>query len=96
MAILKKSQIKKVYSHPGSVLLIVYQRQSLDEQKRMEEELTEEVEGAKRRIDEINRELNQVGHPTQSRSKPCDVFCLLKQTSIQNKMIHMAHTHIGV
>uniref|UniRef100_A0AAX7SSJ4 Structural maintenance of chromosomes protein 1A n=1 Tax=Astatotilapia calliptera TaxID=8154 RepID=A0AAX7SSJ4_ASTCA len=35
-------------------------RQSLDEQKRMEEELTEEVESAKRRIDEINMELNQV------------------------------------
>lgn len=35
-------------------------RQSLDEQKRMEEELTEEVELAKRRIDEINMELNQV------------------------------------
>lgn len=35
-------------------------RQSLDEQKRMEEELTEEVEMAKRRIDEINMELNQV------------------------------------
>lgn len=35
-------------------------RQSLDEQKRMEEELTEEVEMAKRRIDEINTELNQV------------------------------------
>jgi len=35
-------------------------RQSLDEQRRMEEELTEEVELAKRRIDEINMELNQV------------------------------------
>ncbi|MBN3316493.1 SMC1A protein, partial [Atractosteus spatula] len=35
-------------------------RQSLDEQKRLEEELTEEVEQAKRRIDEINTELNQV------------------------------------
>lgn len=35
-------------------------RQSLDEQKRLEEELTEEVELAKRRIDEINMELNQV------------------------------------
>uniref|UniRef100_A0AAQ5Y1F8 Structural maintenance of chromosomes protein n=1 Tax=Amphiprion ocellaris TaxID=80972 RepID=A0AAQ5Y1F8_AMPOC len=35
-------------------------KQSLDEQKRMEEELTEEVEMAKRRIDEINMELNQV------------------------------------
>lgn len=32
----------------------------MDEQKRMEEELTEEVELAKRRIDEINMELNQV------------------------------------
>ncbi|KAI4823715.1 structural maintenance of chromosomes protein 1A [Gymnodraco acuticeps] len=39
---------------------ITTSRQSLDEQKRMEEELTEEVEGAKRRIDEINTELNQV------------------------------------
>lgn len=38
-------------------------RQSLDEQKRMEEELTEEVEMAKRRIDEINMELNQVLNP---------------------------------
>uniref|UniRef100_A0A8C9T0U6 Structural maintenance of chromosomes protein n=1 Tax=Scleropages formosus TaxID=113540 RepID=A0A8C9T0U6_SCLFO len=37
-----------------------YWLQSLDEQKRMEEELTEEVEQAKRRIDEINMELNQV------------------------------------
>uniref|UniRef100_A0A9J7ZZT4 Structural maintenance of chromosomes protein n=1 Tax=Cyprinus carpio carpio TaxID=630221 RepID=A0A9J7ZZT4_CYPCA len=34
--------------------------ESLDEQRRMEEELTEEVELAKRRIDEINMELNQV------------------------------------
>lgn len=41
------------------VRLLCY-RQSLDEQKRMEEELTEEVEQAKRRIDEINMELNQV------------------------------------
>lgn len=39
---------------------ITTSRQSLDEQKRMEEELTEEVELAKRRIDEINMELNQV------------------------------------
>uniref|UniRef100_A0A8C2CD46 Structural maintenance of chromosomes protein 1A n=1 Tax=Cyprinus carpio TaxID=7962 RepID=A0A8C2CD46_CYPCA len=39
---------------------ITTSRQSLDEQKRMEEELTEEVEQAKRRIDEINMELNQV------------------------------------
>lgn len=39
-------------------------RQSLDEQKRMEEELTEEVEMAKRRIDEINMELNSVTLPT--------------------------------
>ncbi|XP_067302075.1 structural maintenance of chromosomes protein 1A [Pseudorasbora parva] len=39
---------------------IATSRQSLDEQKRMEEELTEEVELAKRRIDEINMELNQV------------------------------------
>lgn len=43
-------------------------RQSLDEQKRMEEELTEEVEMAKRRIDEINMELNQVLN-TQERKK---------------------------
>uniref|UniRef100_A0A8C2IMA1 Structural maintenance of chromosomes protein 1A n=1 Tax=Cyprinus carpio TaxID=7962 RepID=A0A8C2IMA1_CYPCA len=40
---------------------ITTSRQSLDEQKRMEEELTEEVEQAKRRIDEINMELNQLG-----------------------------------
>ncbi|XP_051961214.1 structural maintenance of chromosomes protein 1A [Xyrauchen texanus] len=39
---------------------ITTSRQSLDEQKCMEEELTEEVELAKRRIDEINMELNQV------------------------------------
>ncbi|MBN3300111.1 SMC1A protein, partial [Amia calva] len=39
---------------------ITTSRQSLDEQKRLEEELTEEVEQAKRRIDEINTELNQV------------------------------------
>ncbi|KAM4564107.1 structural maintenance of chromosomes protein 1A [Odontesthes bonariensis] len=39
---------------------ITTSRQSLDEQKRMEEELTDEVEMAKRRIDEINTELNQV------------------------------------
>ncbi|TRY66480.1 hypothetical protein DNTS_005370, partial [Danionella cerebrum] len=39
---------------------ITTSRQSLDEQRRMEEELTEEVELAKRRIDEINLELNQV------------------------------------
>lgn len=39
---------------------VTHNRQSLDEQKRMEEELTEEVEMAKRRIDEINMELNQV------------------------------------
>lgn len=41
-------------------LLLLCYRQSLDEQKKMEEELTEEVEQAKRRIDEINMELNQV------------------------------------
>lgn len=46
-----------VHSHSFVLLLL---RQSLDEQKRMEEELTEEVEMAKRRIDEINVELNQV------------------------------------
>lgn len=39
---------------------ITTSKQSLDEQKRMEEELTEQVEGAKNRIDEINLELNQV------------------------------------
>uniref|UniRef100_A0A8C4S928 Structural maintenance of chromosomes protein n=1 Tax=Erpetoichthys calabaricus TaxID=27687 RepID=A0A8C4S928_ERPCA len=39
---------------------IATSRQSLDEQKKLEEELTEEVELAKRRIDEINMELNQV------------------------------------
>ncbi|XP_076874613.1 structural maintenance of chromosomes protein 1A [Brachyhypopomus gauderio] len=39
---------------------IATSRQSLDEQRRMEEELTGEVELAKRRIDEINMELNQV------------------------------------
>uniref|UniRef100_A0A3P9GYH0 Structural maintenance of chromosomes protein n=1 Tax=Oryzias latipes TaxID=8090 RepID=A0A3P9GYH0_ORYLA len=43
-------KIRRLYCH----------QQSLDEQKRMEEELTEEVEMAKRRIDEINMELNQV------------------------------------
>uniref|UniRef100_A0A669EXI0 Structural maintenance of chromosomes protein 1A n=1 Tax=Oreochromis niloticus TaxID=8128 RepID=A0A669EXI0_ORENI len=47
---------------------IATSRQSLDEQKRMEEELTEEVEMAKRRIDEINMELNQVLN-TQERKK---------------------------
>lgn len=41
-------------------LFVSLTRQSLDEQRRMEEELTEEVELAKRRIDEINMELNQV------------------------------------
>lgn len=46
-----------LYSHIFDMLTL---RQSLDEQKRMEEELTEEVEMAKRRIDEINMELNQV------------------------------------
>uniref|UniRef100_A0A8C0IV52 Structural maintenance of chromosomes protein 1A n=1 Tax=Chelonoidis abingdonii TaxID=106734 RepID=A0A8C0IV52_CHEAB len=35
-------------------------RCSLEEQKKLEGELTEEVELAKRRIDEINKELNQV------------------------------------
>lgn len=42
------------------ILKLFITRQSLDEQRRMEEELTEEVELAKRRIDEINMELNQV------------------------------------
>lgn len=46
--------------HSKSFLSHFLYRQSLDEQKRMEEELTEEVEMAKRRIDEINMELNQV------------------------------------
>lgn len=32
----------------------------MEEQKKLEGELTEEVELAKRRIDEINKELNQV------------------------------------
>lgn len=45
--------------YPNTCVLVTL-RQSLDEQKRMEEELTEEVEMAKRRIDEINKELNQV------------------------------------
>uniref|UniRef100_A0A8C7Q6Q3 Structural maintenance of chromosomes protein n=2 Tax=Oncorhynchus TaxID=8016 RepID=A0A8C7Q6Q3_ONCMY len=40
---------------------ITTSKQSLDEQNRMEEELTEQVEGAKNRIDEINLELNQLG-----------------------------------
>ncbi|XP_040178610.1 structural maintenance of chromosomes protein 1A [Rana temporaria] len=39
---------------------IATSKQSLEEQKNLEESLTEEVEGAKRRIDEINKELNQV------------------------------------
>ncbi|NXR59465.1 SMC1A protein, partial [Rhadina sibilatrix] len=39
---------------------IATSKQSLEEQKRLEGELTEEVELAKRRIDEINKELNQV------------------------------------
>lgn len=43
--------------NPGISLLC---RQSLEEQKKLEGELTEEVEMAKRRIDEINKELNQV------------------------------------
>lgn len=47
-------------SDSSPFLFRVLCRQSLDEQKRMEEELTEEVEMAKRRIDEINMELNQV------------------------------------
>lgn len=48
-----------ILPHSHSFVLLPL-RQSLDEQKRMEEELTEEVELAKRRIDEINMELNQV------------------------------------
>jgi structural maintenance of chromosome 1 len=43
----------------NSCVLSCY-RQSLEEQKKLEGELTEEVEMAKRRIDEINKELNQV------------------------------------
>ncbi|XP_063792659.1 structural maintenance of chromosomes protein 1A isoform X2 [Pseudophryne corroboree] len=39
---------------------IATSKQSLEEQKNLEETLTEEVEMAKRRIDEINKELNQV------------------------------------
>lgn len=49
-------------------------RQSLDEQKRMEEELTEEVEMAKRRIDEINMELNQVLN-CHFHANSCCSFC---------------------
>lgn len=49
------------YSRISKLILKLFiTRQSLDEQRRMEEELTEEVELAKRRIDEINMELNQV------------------------------------
>lgn len=52
---------KRVYlSYSFTQFVLLCLRQSLDEQKRMEEELTEEVEMAKRRIDEINMELNQV------------------------------------
>ena len=61
----------------------------------MEEELTEEVEGAKRRIDEINTELNQVGRPAQSGSKPWGWVVFQKQTSTQNKTRHMAHMAVG-
>ncbi|KAM4021037.1 structural maintenance of chromosomes protein 1A isoform 2-T2 [Anomaloglossus baeobatrachus] len=39
---------------------IATSKQSLEEQKNLEETLTDEVEMAKRRIDEINKELNQV------------------------------------
>ncbi|KAG9477838.1 hypothetical protein GDO78_013035 [Eleutherodactylus coqui] len=39
---------------------IATSKQSLEEQKNLEETLTEDVEMAKRRIDEINKELNQV------------------------------------
>lgn len=53
----KGFSIRLLHSHSFVLLPL---RQSLDEQKRMEEELTEEVEMAKRRIDEINMELNQV------------------------------------
>ncbi|KAF3812976.1 hypothetical protein GH733_019027 [Mirounga leonina] len=52
---------------------ITTSKQSLEEQKKLEGELTEEVEMAKRRIDEINKELNQYGRlidlcqPTQKK-----------------------------
>lgn len=49
-------------------------RQSLDEQKRMEEELTEEVEMAKRRIDEINMELNQVLNAHNKRNRSLQIL----------------------
>lgn len=60
-------------------------RQSLDEQKRMEEELTEEVELAKRRIDEINMELNQVNgtYVYEERERP--MFALLVTCSTTKK-----------
>lgn len=44
----------------GNPCIPLLYRQSLEEQKKLEGELTEEVEMAKRRIDEINKELNQV------------------------------------
>uniref|UniRef100_A0A8C7HNL9 Structural maintenance of chromosomes protein 1A n=1 Tax=Oncorhynchus kisutch TaxID=8019 RepID=A0A8C7HNL9_ONCKI len=60
---------------------ITTSKQSLDEQKRMEEELTEEVEGAKKRIDEINLELNQVlEHLSVSQSTNPSYWLILKRT----------------
>uniref|UniRef100_A0A8C7R6S5 Structural maintenance of chromosomes protein n=1 Tax=Oncorhynchus mykiss TaxID=8022 RepID=A0A8C7R6S5_ONCMY len=60
---------------------ITTSKQSLDEQKRMEEELTEEVEGAKKRIDEINLELNQVlEHLSVSLSTNPSYWLILKRT----------------
>lgn len=44
----------------GLTPILALPRQSLEEQKKLEGELTEGVELAKRRIDEINKELNQV------------------------------------
>lgn len=53
-------RVSCAHGHLSLSFVFLISRQSLDEQKRMEEELTEEVEQAKRRIDEINMELNQV------------------------------------
>lgn len=86
------SQVSNVLStHSLAVsALPLHFRQSLDEQKRLEEELTEEVELAKRRIDEINMELNQV--PQYSIANlSCSVI------SIKNihygSMCRILHTH---
>ena len=66
------------HSHTPVLLPPPPPRQSLDEQKRMEEELTEEVEMAKRRIDEINTELNQVHntHPRLQRLLYLLIYCV--------------------